>query len=450
LGIKGFFQPRLEPERERSLQDPEQILAWFEELDRTEAGLELHGDAADLVPVAARVVRVDEEGASFTLALKRTPNLAPVAGQRFGLTFPMDGLRFRVEASYLGRGRYLEYRFALPAAIRFAERRDAFRVRFRPREHHQAIVIEDILQGVALSGRLLDLAMGGCGLVVHRAMLVQTGMRLGLDADLLQAGAPVAIVRLPNLPRLPLLEFSGRVSHLRQTAHGVVLGVAFSGVGGREAGFLARIMADRLPGFRVDFPRKRRTRDLLEVLRESLEPQDSPAPAPEEEPAEPGPEDDLEVPAEPGEESGPGPDRVRLLRKRGKKILLVHADELQRTILAGAFRADGYRCLYEASSLVQALDIRRRMPLDLLLVDQSVGVHGALELVEVLRTRGLPRETPVVVLQRRPEVRLTLAAKGGGVTFLVDHPVDFQGRLKDRLEALLGLDSGPRGEPPLG
>jgi len=68
LGIKGFFQPKLAPERERSLQEPDQILAWLEELERTEAGVELQFDPADLMPVPGEVVRVDEEAGSFTLA----------------------------------------------------------------------------------------------------------------------------------------------------------------------------------------------------------------------------------------------------------------------------------------------------------------------------------------------------------------------------------------------
>jgi len=55
----------------------------------------------------------------------------------------------------------------------------------------------------------------------------------------------------------------------------------------------------------------------------------------------------------------------------------------------------------------------------------------------------------VVVLQRKPEVRLTLAAKGGGISFVVDHPVDDQGQLRERMEALLGLEpNGPAEAEP--
>lgn len=438
MGIKGFFQPKLDQERERSLQDPDQILAWLEDLQRNDAPLEIKFERADLLPLAASVVKVDEEGGSFTLGLRRPPTGIPAAGRLASVAFPMDGLRFQTEAAYQGRGRYLEYRFALPTAIRFAERRDSFRVRFRTREHYQAIVLEDILGGVGLMGRLVDLAMGGCALQVERAMRVQSSQRLALDQDLLSPGAPVALVRLGDLPKLPMLEFSGRVSHFHRGHQGLILGVAFGLVGAREHGLLGRFMADRLPGFRADFPRKRRTRDLLVAQPEE------PAPAEGAEPEAPLPEPEPEP--EPCLEAEPGaqPERLRMLRKFGKRILLVHADELERTILASAFRADGYRQVHEARSLVQALDLRRRVGPDLVLVDQALGPHTGLEVVDTLRRHGLSKQVPVVVLQRKPEVRLTLAAKAGGISFLADHPVDFQGPFRERVEALLGLD------PPAG
>jgi hypothetical protein len=45
----------------------------------------------------------------------------------------------------------------------------------------------------------------------------------------------------------------------------------------------------------------------------------------------------------------------------------------------------------------------------------------------------------VVVIQRIPEVRLSVAAKAGGVNLVAQHPVDFAGTLKVPVEGLLGL-----------
>ena len=115
------------------------------------------------------------------------------------------------------------------------------------------------------------------------------------------------------------------------------------------------------------------------------------------------------------------------------------ADELDRTLLMTVLHQDGYRCLFEAKSLIQALDVHRRVKLDMLLVDQHVGHHAALDVIDALRAQGLPKKTPVVVIQRCPEVRLAVAARAGGVNLLVQHPVDFTTNLKEPVEGLLGL-----------
>jgi DNA-binding response OmpR family regulator len=101
---------------------------------------------------------------------------------------------------------------------------------------------------------------------------------------------------------------------------------------------------------------------------------------------------------------------------------------------------DGYRCLFEARSLVQALNHHRKVPIDLLVVDQAIGHMDALNLVEVLRDKGLPREVPVLVMRREWDVSLTLAAKAGKVNLLVDRPVDFAGKVKQPMECLFGLE----------
>jgi hypothetical protein len=76
------------------------------------------------------------------------------------------------------------------------------------------------------------------------------------------------------------------------------------------------------------------------------------------------------------------------------------------------------------------------VPLDFLVLDQSVAHLGALE---ALRAQGLPKKTPVAVIQRKPDIRLTVAARAGGVSLLLDHPIDFTATLKQPMENLLGL-----------
>ena len=200
--------------------------------------------------------------------------------------FPLDGRRFQTELTYLDRGGYLGDRFKLPIAIRHAERRDTTRVQFRSRERIQIVVLQGLFEGLGLSGELVDLSMGGCGFLVHRAIRVQDDARMPIRPDLLAPGTPLALVRLPDLPRLPLVECGGRVSHLQQRANGLTLGMAFENLGAFETGILGKFMTERIPGFRTDFPWKRRYRDLSEE--ERLKPQPSAEPG-EEPGAEPPP-----------------------------------------------------------------------------------------------------------------------------------------------------------------
>jgi CheY-like chemotaxis protein len=439
VAIKDFFKAKPDPERERSLRDPDQILAWLEELCRIRTVLELRLDAADPTTAAAKVERVGEETSSFILTLERSPAQEPSKGQRAQIVFPLDGQRYQTEMVYLDRGGYHEYRFKLPTAIRHAERRDSIRVNIRSREKIQLVALQGLFDGLAFSGNLVDLSMGGCGFLIHRVIRVKDERRLPIRVDLLMPGTALTLVRLPDLPRLPLLECGGRISHFRQGNAGVSMGIAFEGLGALETEILSRFMQERVPGFRSDFPWKRRYRDLSEeellVPQPPDEPSDEPLPAPADEAVEALSDEEIQD----LRQTIHGENRLGMLKKRGKKVLVVMGDELDRTLLVAVLQQDGYRCLFEARSLIQALDCHRRVPLDFLVLDQSVAHHGALEVLEALRAQGLPKKTPVAIIQRKPDVRLTVAARAGGVNLLVNHPVDFPATLKQPMEALLGI-----------
>ena len=115
------------------------------------------------------------------------------------------------------------------------------------------------------------------------------------------------------------------------------------------------------------------------------------------------------------------------------------ADDLDRILLMAMLHQDGYRGIYEARGLIQAREHNRRVPLDLVLVDQKVGHMGAVDLTEVLRKKGLPAQVPVVALQREPDRQLAEAVAAGGLSLLLERPVDFAQPLKPALDRLLGL-----------
>ena len=439
MAIRNYFRkgPDSDLDREKCMRDPDQILAWLEELGRIGTAVDLAFAGSDLIPVPARVGKVNESEGTCGLLCRWKPVREPARGQRIHLLFGMDGQRFQADLAYQDRGDYLEYRCALPTGIYHAERRESFRVKMVPGDDLNLIVLQGLFEGLGLGGKLVDLSFGGCCFLVNRAIRIKDERPQPIHENLLAVGTPLALVRLPNLPQLPMVECGGTLCAIRPAAGGILVGLRFEGLGTFETGILGKFLHERVPGLTRGFPRKRRLRELTEA--ERTLPQT---------PAQEVLEERIEVPApdEPEEDPDAGlwgaltdQDRLNKLRKRGKKILLVMGDELDRILVMAMLHQDGYRRLYEAKSPVQAMDQLRRHPPDMVMADQKVGHMRALELVGLLRGKGLPAEVPVVVMLREVDPALTLAMKAGKVSLLVNRPLDFEGALKPALERLLGL-----------
>lgn len=447
MGIREFFTktPETEIEQGKTLRDPEQILAWLEELSRIDTELDLDFPNSDHLPVAGKVRTVSEETASCSILFKYKPAKEPSPGQRMHVVFPLDGKRFQASLTYQGRGSYLEYRFGLPSAIHHAERRESVRVKMRPNDHFNIVALQGLFEGLGFSGMLVDLSMGGCCFRAERVIQIQAERRIAVTSDLLAAGTAFALIRLTNLPHLPLVECGARLCSMRQAGDAVLLALRFEGLGAFETGILGRFLSERVPGYTVGFPHKRRIRDLTED--ELTGPQaDRRQEAPEDDSlqAEMAQERDetnasIEALDAESQDTLTDQDRLNKLRKRGKRILIAMGDELERVVFMAMLHQDGYRCLFEAKSLVQALNHHRNIALDLVVVDHTVGHMNAVSFVDVLREQGMPKSVPVVAMQRKVDAQLTLARKAGRLSYLVEHPVDFPDTLKQPLERLLGL-----------
>jgi len=235
---------------------------------------------------------------------------------------------------------------------------------------------------------------------------------------------------------------------MRQAGGAVLLALRFEGLGASETGILGKFLSERVPGYSIGFPHKRRIRDLAED--ELSGPQaDHRQDAPEDgslraEKAQERDADRESLEATDAldpewQDALTDQDRLNKLRKRGKRILIAMGDELERVVFMAMLHQDGYRCLFEAKSLVQALNHHRNIALDLMVVDHTIGHMNALGFVDALRDHGLPKSVAVIVLQRKVDHRLALAGKAGKLSYLVEHPVDFPGTLKQPLERLLGL-----------
>ena len=444
------------PEREPVLKDREQILAWLEELARLRTELTLRVHEEDPHGMAATVAQVSEEKGTFTLAFLHQASGTWKEGLPLHLVFPLDGQRFRTTARFRGLGGYLQREFSLPEGIRSAERRGHLRTRFTGREKATVAVLETLFEGIGLSGPLLNLSLGGLAFRVDRAMDIARGRRLAIGGDLMAPGRPLGLVRLQDLPHLPTLECGAVIAHFGEQERGLVAGLAFESLGGFETQCLEKLLAQRIPSSLRGFPRKRRRGELEPGAPDPEAETDLEAhPPPEEDPEEPedgGADPALEAAAEALSDrelleirvAMVQPDRLAALRKRTRKLLLVHPEELDRARLVSMLQVDGYAEIHEARSLVQALEAVRRRPPDALLVWHRVGPLDGLDVIGKLRESHRGGPLPALLLEEGEEVKHRLALKGGKVEGLVPTPVDYEGFLKGLLEKILGLSPGGR------
>jgi len=431
----GIFKKDQPLDREPTLRDPDQILAYLEELCRlgSEVAMKLEEEAE--LAFAAQVTGVDEDSQKFTLRLRNLPGRDLKPGVLVYFLFTLDGLRFRTQARFLARGGYMESEFALPEAILHGERRNQVRARFSAQEPAKAIALEAVSGGLGISGPIINLNMGGICLRVERLIDVRKGRRIQARSELFAAISSLAFIRLIDLPLIPNLVCSGTLRHVNARGDGLFLGIQLEGLGPQEIQELTQVMVHKVPGFGAGFPRKRRQNSLAPGRPEPEPPEpEVPPPPPEFEQAlEDAEIQDLRGILE-------LPNRLALLRRRSRQVLLVASDELKRAVLSGTLYVDGYRNIHEANCLVQALEQARRHALDVVLVDQQVGPHSALEIIQQLRSAGRLQSAKVIVLKSREEVKLKVAEKAGGIDFSVTQPVDFEGILKPELERLLGIN----------
>ena len=437
MALLGRFKKEDDPhEREPSLRDKDQILAYLEELFRTRIPLSMRLEEDSPISYETKVERVSEEHGHFTLRLQNRLPQEPKPGTLFHFCFAMDGRRFKTQARFQGRGGYLQSEFVLPEAICHAERRSQVRVRLGHREAAKAVVLEGLFDGLGISGAIVNLSLDGLSLRVDRVIDIRKDRRLSPRSDLFVPGTPLALIRLQDLPLTPNLECSGILRQVHVRGESLFLGLQLESLGAFESQALARLIAHKVPGFTVHFPWKRRRGEIESeeeaLLEEPPEDADIQPPTESEKALDDREIQDLRVIIG-------SPDRISLLRRRSRHILLVASDELERAILLGTLYVDGYRNIHEANGLVQALDQARRHVLDAVIVEQQTNPHSALELIQHLRNAGRLAHAKVIVLKSREDIKLTVAEKAGGIDLVVAHPVNFDGLLKPGLERLLGL-----------
>ena len=102
MAIRDYFKkaPEAELDRQKCMRDPEQILAWLEELGRIGTVVDLEFAGSDLIPVPGKVGKLDEAEGTCGFQCRWKPAKEPVRGQRIHLVFGMDHQRFQADLVY--------------------------------------------------------------------------------------------------------------------------------------------------------------------------------------------------------------------------------------------------------------------------------------------------------------------------------------------------------------
>lgn len=421
--------------KQPELRDQQVILAYLEELYRLDRPLQLWELREDALPIGAKICDLTESDHRITLKLQRAlpGTLAPKG--RMQVAFALDGQRFLAELAFRGRGGYLEAHFELPTLVRHGERRNRARAKFGPRERARVTLLEDLFTGCGATGQLIDLSLEGIKVRLDRVISVREERTVPITPGLFQPGTHLALVRLQDLPQTPQIECAGRTCHIERTPSGTFLGIQLQGLGGMEQQWISQVLARRIPELTHNFPKRHRRseEELIELaIRVQREAEEEEAAVLELGKPEPGTPAEAEAELQDGK-----PSRRLQLAKRGRRVLLLMHEDLDRAILAGTLQVDGYRLVAEARNYLEASMWLRTSPVSLILVDQHLGHHTGLQMVEKLRKQGLGADVPVVLLADQPDVRLKLAARAARIAHVQSKPIDFDGELRGVLHGIL-------------
>lgn len=220
---------------DQSMEDPAFIVGALHSLFEAELEFPIKVEGTSTLPYASVVKEIRAEENSMILKLVRPLPHELMPGAVFQMIFPVDEQRFETRVSFQGREAYLQYRFDLPVSLEYADRRRTKRYPFRPRESAYVIAQDGRIPGMGVAGPLVNISMGGVALRVDRVLKLDDGMRVPPSCALFERGKGFPQLRIQDLPRLPLFEWRGIVTHASSRGSEVVLGLEFGELGEEEA-----------------------------------------------------------------------------------------------------------------------------------------------------------------------------------------------------------------------
>jgi len=365
------------------LEDPALIRQAMQDLLSQETEFPIKVEGTHTLPYSSRVHHVDPKRGCIHLKLIRPlpHELAP--GAAFDMVFLVGDQRYWAPTTFQGRENYLLYRFSIPARMAPADRRQHKRYSFRPREKAYVVAQDGVIPGHGISGPLVNLSEGGLAFRVDRVMRLDDHLRITPGLGFFERGKSFPLLKVRDLPNLPLFEARGVLANAQERNGGIILGLQFLDLGDTELRELRVVL------------------DIREHMLRTPAGQSADAPRPS------GPRTST-LAKEPSARTAPAgaqtPDALRLLGRRSTRLILAMAAGSERDLVAQALIAVGYVRQEAAGTLEQALaELRadRYSSCPLLLVETGAGDDAALKKIQDLQLElGSGREWSVALMAK--------------------------------------------------
>ncbi len=195
------------------IQDSARILGIVQELQASQTEFPIKVEATRTLPYASVLEKVEPGGVDMVLKLIRPLPPALPAGALFEATLTSGDQRFAGLITFKGRSGHLRYRFSVPLALTLSDRRKYKRYTFRPRENVDVLAQDGGVPGHGIIGSLVNLSEGGLLLRVDRILNLGDGMRVPPGSAFFERGKSFPLIRIRDLPRVPVLTGRGTVAH---------------------------------------------------------------------------------------------------------------------------------------------------------------------------------------------------------------------------------------------
>lgn len=225
------------------VEDADQIRRVLEGLRTGETEFPIKVEGTHTLPYMARIEALGAEWMDLKLIRPLPHELGP--GAPFEMLLATAEQRCRALVEFQGRQAYLLYRFTLPVQLMPCDQRRHPRYPFRPREKAYVLAQDGTLPGYGLAGPLVNLSLGGLAFRVDRVLRLDDHLLIKPGLGFFERGKALPILKIHDLPKLPLFDARGKVAHACERGGEIILGLQFGELNSTELAQLQDVLTLR-------------------------------------------------------------------------------------------------------------------------------------------------------------------------------------------------------------